>query len=56
MQIVNVLNTYPEMLLDVVHLGPGYVSTVFGETSEGAVVTRIVVRIVAYIRVLTKGT
>jgi hypothetical protein len=43
------------MLLDVIHLGPGNVSTVFRETSEGAVVTRIVVRIVAYIRVLTKG-
>jgi hypothetical protein len=43
------------MLLNVVHLGPGNIPTVFREASEGAVIPRIVVRIVADSRVLTEG-
>jgi hypothetical protein len=49
------LVTYPEMFLDVIHLGPGNLSTMLGETPEGTVVAGVFVRVVAHIRMFTEG-
>lgn len=44
------------MLLDVVHLGPGDLSTVLSKTSQRTLVARVNVRVVARLGVLTQRT
>jgi len=55
-KIVILLVSYPEMLLDVVHLGPGDLSTVVSKTSQRTLVARVIVRVVAHVGVLTQRT
>jgi hypothetical protein len=46
--------SHPEILLDVVHLGPGDLSPVLSKTSQCTLVARVNVWVVAHLRVLTQ--